>query len=292
MGDNRQLRPYAQAMEDGRPFIRLKLDIEEAIELSEFVGAFTAIASEYARYMRSEQPAYSPEATLYVKEVRTGCIEADLIPMIPGLITAAGVAVVATVKVIEGINTLDDFVTKLGARLRTYTKPGGRVRDAGKSELKDLSDQIAAIANTPGSNLRVAAMQISDGVEKVSAVFEFDTSQAREIQARVEEHKRELDHSSRADHERVLMTFVRSDKRDAAVGKRSGELVEIPHISDKPRPLIYASAHAEAQIKREVKESVYTKGFVVDVNVEMRNGKPVAYAVTNLHQVIEFEDDD
>lgn len=291
MGDNRQLRPYAQAMEDGRPFIRLKLDIEEAIELGEFVGAFTALASEYDRYMRGQRPGETPEATLYVKEVRTGCIEADLVPMAACVLGAIGTVVSQGIQFADGFNTVSDFVERLGNRLRSYTRPGGRVADAGKNELKDFGDQVAAIANAPGSTMRLAAMHVERGEEKISAAFEFDTSQAREIQARLEEHKRELDHSSRADYERVVMTFVRSDKRDATVGKRSGELVEIPAISDRPRPLIYASALAEAHIKREVKESAYTKAFVVDVNVEFRNGRPIAYAITDVHQIFDIEDD-
>jgi len=64
-------------------------------------------------------------------------------------------------------------------------------------------------------------------------------------------------------------------------------------IYDKPRPLIYASAMAEQEIKREIAddESVYRKGFVVDVNVESRGGRPMVYAVTNLHQIIDLPDD-
>ena len=89
------------------------------------------------------------------------------------------------------------------------------------------------------------------------------------------------------------MIFIRSDIRDAELGKRSGELVEIAEISEKPRPLIYSSGLAEQQIKSEITtdDSVYKKGFVVDVNVEIRGGRVVAYAVTNLHSVIDLPDD-
>lgn len=289
--DNFEARTYGAAMETGQPFIRLKLDIDQPIELGEFVGAFTALASEYDRYVRASQPGERPDASLFVKEVRAGCIEADLIRWGIGGLMAAGAAAVAFT---SGYNSIDEFVERLGARLRRYKEPGGRLPDATKTELNNFLDQVGAVASTPNSSLSIAAMETVNGEQRTRVVFKFDTAEAREIQQRVEEHKLELDHTSRADRERVLMTFTRSDKRDARVGKRSGELVEIEAISAKPLPLIYASDLAEQQIKHEITtdDSVYKKGFWVDVNVERRGGKPVAYAVTNLHQVIDLPDDD
>lgn len=90
------------------------------------------------------------------------------------------------------------------------------------------------------------------------------------------------------------MAFEQSNKKDSAVGKRTGEWVKIEAISDRHLPLVYASELAEARIKHEIRESednVYKKGFVIDVNVEHRGGKPVAYRVTNVHQVIDLPDD-
>lgn len=284
--DNGVDRTYAALMDRGEPFIRLTLDVDQAIELGEFVGAFTALASEYERFVRANQPSGpAPEATLFVKEVRSGSVIADLVPWV-GLTLAGGV--------IEGVghlNTVDEFVERLGNRLRAYTKPGGRVSDATKSELSDFYAQVGAVANAPGSTLQVAAMERKSGKDVTRAYFQFDTGETRQIQQRIEEHRNELNHTNRADHERVLMTFVRPDIRGASVGKRSGELVEIAKISDNPRPLIYASEMAGQTIKAEMQDddSVFKKGFVVDVNVEMRRGKPVAYAVTNVHQVIEID---
>ncbi len=90
------------------------------------------------------------------------------------------------------------------------------------------------------------------------------------------------------------MIFTRSDIGTAQVGKPSGERVKIEEISAKPLALIYASDLAEQRIKHEIREAddnVYEKGFVVDVNVRSSNGKPAAYAVTHVHQVIDLPDD-
>ena len=282
--DSPGLLTYAEAVAQSQSLIRMKLDVSQPIDLGEFVSAFTAMAAEYDRFMRADHPDVAPDAALYVKHVRDGCIEADLVP-----------TVIGAVAFMAGVLTIDDFIRRYGARLAKYLKPGGRAADATKSELKHFSEQVAAIANTAGSSISVAAIEIDDGKEKVKAIFRFDSAEAQDIQQRVEEHKRELDHTARADKDRVLMVFTRSDVRSAALGKRSGEHVVIEAISDKSLPLIYASDLAEQQIKHEIAEAadnVYKKGFSVDVNVESRGGRPVAYSVTNLHRVIDLPDED
>jgi hypothetical protein len=48
---------------------------------------------------------------------------------------------------------------------------------------------------------------------------------------------------------------------------------------------------AEDRIKHEIREAdenVFKKGFVVDVNVRSIGGRPIAYAVTNVHQIIDL----
>lgn len=58
-------------------------------------------------------------------------------------------------------------------------------------------------------------------------------------------------------------------------------------------PLVYGSELAEERIKHEIREAdenVYKKGFIVDVNVKSTGGRPVAYAITNIHQIIDLPD--
>jgi hypothetical protein len=195
----------------------------------------------------------------------------------------------------ENANTIGAFVDRYGALLGAYLPKGGKAPDATVSQLRDFGDQVAAIANSPNSSLEVAALEIKDGKKSVKAAFKFDTTQARDIREHVEEHLKQLEERSNATHQRVLMVFRRSDADGAKPGKRSGELVRIDEISSRKLPLIYASDLAERQIKHEIAEAednVYKKGFVVDVNVELRAERAVAYRVMHLHQVIDLPDED
>ena len=288
MSDNGTWPTYSELMDHGGPFIRLTLATDQPIELSEFVGAFTALAAEYDRYVRGAVPELGPEATLYVREVRAGSIIADLVPYF--LWSSAGL-----VAVVAGANTIGEFVERYGGQISTYLKPGGRLENPPKAELTHIADQLAAVARTPGSSLEMTAIEIEDGQQKIRAVFKFNTAEAREIERRVMEHKKEIEGATGEPYERALMIFTRSDVRAASLGKRTGELVRIQSISDRSVPLVYASELAEREIKHEIAEAednVYKKGFVVDVFVEeRRDGKPIAYRVTNLHQVIDLPDE-
>jgi hypothetical protein len=274
-------------MDRGAPYIQLKLEVDQPLELGDFVSAFTSLGAEYDRFVRLSEPETEAHATLYVRDVQQGSIVAILIP---ALQTLAGVA-----DTMSQVMALEDFVRRYGGRLMTYARPGGRVADATKSELKDFNAQVAAIAHNPNSKLSVAVIEIEDGERKVRAGFQFDTTEARIVQEQVGFHQREIEIATGGTYERVLMVFTRSDVRTTALGKRSGELVVIDEISPRSMAIIYASDLAEQQIKYEIAEAednVFKKGFVVDVTLQERSGRPVAYRITNLHQVIDLPDND
>lgn len=271
---------YDVLMEETSAHIEIYLDVEKPIELVDFVSAFTALSGQYERYMRNHHPDLRDEARIFIKEIRPGSILADLIPSFGSLIG-----------VLDQTIIIRDFVYLFKDNISQYFTIGGRVQDASKGELKDLMGSIAAIANDPNGKGQVRAVSYKDGRRQVEATVEFNTSQAQQAIKEIESHKKELDKISAADYERVVMTFKRSDVGNADVGKRSGKRVIIEEISKKDLALIYEANLAEQRIKdqmRNTEENIYHKGFVVDVNVEMRGGKPVAYRITNLHQIIDL----
>ena len=59
-------------MERGQPYIEMRLNVPGAIELGDFVSAFTSLASAYDHFVEREDPKAAKAATLYVQEVRQG----------------------------------------------------------------------------------------------------------------------------------------------------------------------------------------------------------------------------
>lgn len=268
---------------DELPHIILNIKTKQAIELSDFVSAFSSIASQYEKFVRLHYPELSGDANIFVREVRAGSIEADLIPW-----ALKGLS--AVVNVIEQVQIVEKFVRTYGGMLGKYLD-GEQEQDATRSDLKDLMGAVSAIANDPNGRSTVQAVAFEDGKKQIKAVITFDTTQAREAQRQIEDQRLQLESGSSADHQRVLMVFKQSNVKDATMGKRTGERVTIEDISTRDLPLIYASELAEQRIKHEVREAdenVYKKGFIVDVNVQLMSGRPVGYRVTNLHQVIDL----
>jgi hypothetical protein len=271
-------------MGDEQPYIKLTLDTDRPIEMSAFVGAFTAIADEFEHFVRTTRPDIDPEATLYVSEVRKGSIEAILLPMAVGALP-----------LIENVNTVAEFVRNFGSALELYLRPRRQLKDTTAAQLENFLDQTRAIAADPDASLEAAAIEIKDGKKSTKAAFKFSSKEARAISENVQQHRRELEQLSSADQKRVLMLFTRTDVGDAKLGKRSGERVVIDSVSKRSLPVIYASAMAEQKIRHEVRDepdNIYKKGFVVDVNVETRRLRPVAYRITDVHQIVELPDED
>lgn len=162
---------------------------------------------------------------------------------------------------------------------------------ASKGDLADYLRTVEAIAHDPNATLSLTVFD--DGNQRVA--FQFNTGEAREAERNLLEHRKELELTTNADHERVLMVFTRTNVAHATTGKRSGDLVQIESINPKPLPIVYASNLAEERIRHEIADAddnVYKKGFDVDVNVEMRAGKPIAYRLVAVHDVIDLPDED
>src|SRR5438874_1654245 len=142
MGDNRLLKTYAAAMAGGEPYIEMKLQVPGAVELGDFVSAFTALASEYERYVTLRAPKAAGQATLFIREVRQGSIVALLFPWFPVI---AGLA-----EDLKSIAVIEEFIRRYGGKLSAFL---GRTPqpppDARPAELRDWSEQVAVIANSP-----------------------------------------------------------------------------------------------------------------------------------------------
>ncbi len=90
-----------------------------------------------------------------------------------------------------------------------------------------------------------------------------------------------------------MMVFTQTNVKTPRLEKRTGERVVIDEISPADKALVYASELAEQQIKHEITESddtVFKKGFIVDVAIMKNGDRVIAYKVINLHQVIDLTD--
>ena len=226
---------YADGMSDAPVVLTLRIDTKNPVEIGDFVGAFTSLAEEYRRELRTNHPDVSDDARIYVKELRKGSYEADLIPYMA--LAAPFIAQMDQVLIVE------QFVRTWGGRITALAT--GKLEDwaPGKSELATFANATAAIARDPDAASRLEAATFEDGKRKVRAAFKFDTAEAKGAQKTIDAVYRELESPSDADHKRVLMVFTRTDVGDATIGKRSGERVKIEDVSDNPLGALEIPCH-------------------------------------------------
>lgn len=279
-------KTYSQLMGEFPAHIILNLKTDQPIELGDFVGTFVALGNDYERFLSERGLENKTESKIFIKEVRAGSIEADLLPWIS--------LFAPFISDLDKILIVEDFVRRWGARLAILLQGNKSAAPDSISEIKDWTRMVEAIANDPDGKATISAAVFEDGKKKIRAAIEFNTKDARQIVKILDEKRRELERKTNENYTRVLMVFTRSDVNDADIGKRSGERVKIEEISPKPLALMYGSELAEDRIKHEIRdadENVYKKGFVVDVLVKLSGDKPVAYSVTNVHSVIDLPDD-
>ncbi|MGB7242043.1 MAG: hypothetical protein WBC93_08165, partial [Sulfitobacter sp.] len=184
------------------------------------------------------------------------------------------------------------FGALFNRRIRDFIQ-GKHLGGAKKSQLSDVAKTVQALANDKNGTMSIKGLRLKETEYETEFEAVFTEREARDALVTINNQKEELDKVSASDHQRVLMTFTRSDVSNAIVGKRSGERVVVEEISDKSRALVYGSDLAEAQIKDEIQnadENVFKRGFIVDLNLVFSGPRPVAYSVTHLHQVIDLED--
>lgn len=270
---------YKLLMDLKPAYISFKIDISEPIELPNLMAFFSSLSSQFEDFMRREYPDLAPDAKIFVHEIRSGCIEGELVPIAMTMIEFMDRAVI-----------VEEFTKRWGARISRYFSLGGRDPTAKKADLKDVLDATVAIATDPNANVKVKALAFEDEELKVKVALQFDTRQARIAQAEASSHRLELSSKSSSDEERVLMTFVRPSKK---LGARAGEQVVIPAISQKVLPVYYASPLAEQRIKHEIITGVIMQlGFIVDVDIDMRANRPFAYRVKAVHDVISISEEE
>lgn len=279
--------PYSYAMAENRAHLTLKLDTNEPVELRDFLGAFTSIGNQAERFLAESSAGVRAETRIYVKEVRHGSIEADLLlyATVVGGITAMDQALF-----------IEDFVRRWGSRIQALVSGRREEQPENPRDLADFKNALESVMGDPTASHRLEAATFEDGKRKVKASFTFTAADARSGLVAIEDRRRELEKTDGPAHTRVLMVFTRSDVNDAKLNKRSADRVRIEEISEQSLAVMYSSELAEERVRHEIREAsenIYKKGFVVDVNVRTNaNGRPVVYAVTNVHDVIELPDGD
>jgi hypothetical protein len=148
-------------MEATRAYLELRIDVSEPIELYDFVRVFTSLGEQFQRFLVRSGQADTSSASIYIKRIREGSIIAELFPVIYPIIAD-----------MDSVLIVRDFSRMVRDRLLPYFQ-GSRTADANKSELKELMNGLAAIANDPDGKATITSVEMREDGEKREVVLKF-----------------------------------------------------------------------------------------------------------------------
>lgn len=252
--------------------LTFKVENKTPVELTDLTGALNAFGVEYARSVqRSEDPVADPQARLFIKEIRSGSIIADLIPYVAGALP-----------LLDNFNNVVQFGQYLGSCIKyllseTDEEPSPPMD---KQTLENVCQMIEPCAKDGGSNTIIS--NTFHGAVTVNV--NLNSIQANAVQNRAKRKLKELVEPVCGGHERVVLYWYRTTN-DAK--KTTGDRAIIESISNRA-----VKTEATAEVKAKLMwgdENPLKQAFIVDVMVETIKGVPALYKVYAVHEILPLE---
>jgi hypothetical protein len=252
--------------------LTFKVENKTPIELTDLTNALNAFGVEYARSVqRFDDPVADPQAKLYIKEIRSGSVIADLMPYAIGALP-----------LIENFNNVIQFGQYLGACVtyllsETDEEPSPPMD---KQTLENVCQMIEPCAKDGGSNTIISNTYHGN----VTVNVNLNSIQANAVQNRAKRKLKEMVEPVCGGHERVVLYWYRTTN-DAK--KSTGDRAIIESISPKA-----VKTEATAEVKAKLMwgdDNPLKQAFIVDVMVETIKGVPALYKVYAVHEILPLD---
>jgi hypothetical protein len=261
---------YAGAQMPNGNEIRISIEIKntQPIELIDLTGSLVGFADEYKRRIAISDPLAPPEEIkLYVKEMRTGSIIADLIAIAP-----------LTLPFVADANHVIQFCQYLSQAYKYLTGQSREKPEMEKVDYLNLNRIVEPVAKDSGAQINIGTVNITAPVTLTLNSLEANAAQnkaKREIEL--------LQEPVTGVKEGVVLYWyqARNDPRSQA-----GDKAIIESIYSGAVKAIFASEAIKAKMLLDT-DNPFTHAYVVDVAVETIKGRPVVYRIQNVHEVIE-----
>ena len=249
--------------------LTIEIKNREPIELVDLTRSFTSFADEYKRYLSSHE-IITPvdEIKLYIKEIRTGSIIADLVALAPLALPFA-----------ENANTIIGFSTYLKSAYDYLTGKSTDKPILDRQNYQNLSNFIEPVVKDNGSQMNCHTT-INGNVQLTINLNSLEANAAQNSA------KREIDALAApvtGVHDKVLLYWyqARNDPRST-----TGDKAIIESIYPNPVKVIFDSELIKMKMLSDP-ENIFVHAYVVDVSVETIKGKPAIYKIINIHEKIE-----
>ena len=256
--------------------LRIHIKHSQPIEISDFTKTMNGVSGLFSSF--AQQNGKSKEeanAKLYVSKIQQGSIDIHLIE----------IATTGIIPFMENSNLILDFAKHIKSIYDYYVKGEPSRPELSMSDLRNIHDLVSVPSNDRKGTMSVQV--INGDVENIiynGCTFNNTDSNSSQNQIDKEiEIKKKMQPSDDV-WERQLMTIYQVRKDGTPAGNKG----VIDAISDKKLGLLFDSDELENKILHS-EENPMRKAYYVDVVILTANGKPAAYKVLELHDVIDLD---
>jgi hypothetical protein len=280
---------------DDRAIIYLNGD--GPIALEDLTDSFSALSRIYKRHFEQSQGEANPK--LFVSRLKTGSIEAEIVPLL--------MLVGSAVPYMDGAIIVRDFTKWVGGHVKTFAGIGtdSKQQDTklltgpiSQEDAKDLREFLKPISGKKGAELGVKHAKFSkkDGEREMVAEYDFEESAINRASINLEKHILDSEEAEKAEDAQrlrpeVLMVWHQASREDGREKGRTGDKAFIESVCDRPLPVYFPKQNNDLKKKMAQDEPhPFSKAYIVDVNVDYVNGEPKLYRVINLHDTIDIDE--
>lgn len=261
-------------------------DGDGPVPLEDMTSSFAALARIYSHHF--DAGGASPK--LYVSKLKSGSIEAEIVPLL--------MVLGAAVPYMDGAIVVRDFTKWIGIHVKSLAQMGESAPPPAlqKADASDLKEFLKPISGRRGAQLGVTHARFSEktGDREVVAEYAFEEAAINRAAVNLERHREAIEDKRAEDpprlHEEFLMVWHQASREPGKEAGRTGDRAIIEAISDKPLTVYFPKQTNDLK-RRMTQDEPYPsrKGYIVDVFVDYVKGAPKLYRVTELHDVIDLE---
>lgn len=250
----------------------LELNNKKPVELLDLTESYISFAELYkSRTEKNPNLKHIVEPKLYVKEIKSGSIITELIDYAPLLFPF-----------VENANSVIEFFKFLKNVYELLREGKNEQIEITKTECNNLSKIISPVVKDNGSQLNISTI-INGGVTNNYLIT---NESAVQLDTRINNYKTLLSEIENNVHHKVLMYWYQV--RDE-IHAQAGDKAKIESITPKPLKVIFANDDLKQKILED-SGNFFKYAYIVDVELQTMDNKPVLYKVIEIHDKIDKEE--
>jgi len=253
---------------------RLVIEIKNnrPVELADFTSGLTALADQYRRFAEKSDlvGADGSSGNLYIHEIRTGSIIAELQPLVEQLPMFVG-----------AVASVPEFVRHLSEIYEFFLNGVGPDPERPKQEYQNCAGILNPVARDQGSQMNFYIGQMNGDV---NLGYSLNSTEGAAIQHRIANHVAMMRQPSTG---RVFQQLFYWYQARDDLQARAGDRGVIENIDPRPRKVRFSSEDTKRQM---LEGAIFRQVYVVDVEVGTVNGRANLYTILEVHDVFPKED--